>query len=106
MPCRIIDGKKIAGKFLSETKKSIDDRKIRPKLVTLLSGGDPASLTYVNIKKKTCESVGIRTDIRKIAASEQALLDEIDRLNADPDVSGILVQLPLPAGISTHKIIE
>ena len=106
MPCRIIDGKKIAEKYLNEAKKYIAENKIRPKLVTILAGNDPASLSYVKIKKRTCESIGIETEIIRLDPGEKVLLDKIDKLNADPKTNGILVQLPLPDGINTQKIIE
>ncbi|MBI4174471.1 MAG: bifunctional 5,10-methylenetetrahydrofolate dehydrogenase/5,10-methenyltetrahydrofolate cyclohydrolase [Candidatus Aenigmarchaeota archaeon] len=106
MPCRIIDGKKIADKYLAETRKYITEHGIRPKLATILVGDDPASLAYVKIKRKTCESAGIETEIMKLEPDEDLILGQIDRLNADKKVDGILVQLPLPPNINTQKIIE
>ena len=103
--CRLIDGKNIAGKFLAETKKYIAEHKIRPKLATILVGSDPASEIYVNIKKKTCESVGISTEIRKMRDAH-GLEDVIMGLNGDKEINGILVQLPLPKGTDTQRIIE
>src|SRR3989344_2098799 len=122
MPCSIIDGKGLAGKHLDNIKKYIDEHKIKPKLVTILAGDnammndtdaggaihssfDQASVTYVSIKKKTCESVGISTEIHKVQ-DEKSLAELVKRLNADKTINGILIQLPLPRSFKTQKIIE
>lgn len=102
--CKIVDGKKIADKFLSETRRYIEEHGVKPKLVTILVGDDPASEIYVKIKAKTCSSIGIETEILKIRPDEVAGL--IKKLNKDQSVNGILVQLPLPKSLNTQKIIE
>lgn len=106
MPAKIIDGRKISSKYLEEAKSYIKKNKIRPKLSTILTTGDPASITYTNIKRKTCESIGIEVIINKISSDEKSILATIDRFNKDTSVNGVLVQLPLPRGINTQKIIE
>ncbi|MBS3050566.1 MAG: bifunctional 5,10-methylenetetrahydrofolate dehydrogenase/5,10-methenyltetrahydrofolate cyclohydrolase [Candidatus Aenigmarchaeota archaeon] len=106
MTCKIVDGNAIADRFLAQTKKYIEEHKIRPKLATVLVGSDPASETYVNIKKKTCESAGISVDIYKIEPNAKKLEELIGKLNKDQDANGILVQLPLPKDINTQKTIE
>lgn len=105
MPARLIDGKKIAEKYLAETKDYISKNKITPRLATILAGNDPASINYVNIKKKTCESLGINVQVHK-NGGESSIINLIDRFNSDRSVNGILVQLPLPSEINTQKIIE
>jgi methylenetetrahydrofolate dehydrogenase (NADP+)/methenyltetrahydrofolate cyclohydrolase len=86
----------------------VADGRRAPTLATVLVGADPASEIYVRNKRRTCEAVGIRSlpvhfdsDI-----TQAALLAEIDRLNADDGVDGILVQLPLPKHIDTTQVIE
>ena len=104
MSCKIIDGKRTADKYLSETKKYIRENSIKPKLATILVGNDPASLTYVKIKKKTCESVGMQAEIHR-ADDGESLASLLKKLNNDMSVNGVLIQLPLP-GLDTQKFIE
>lgn len=98
----IIDGKRIADELLSTLKARVDARvasgRPRPGLAVVLVGNDPASSVYVRNKRRAAEKVGIRAIDHDLPAgtSDAALLALIDRLNADPDVHGILVQLPLP----------
>ncbi len=106
MAAKLIDGRKIADKHLLEVKDFISKNKIKPKLATVLVGGNPASVTYVNIKKKTCESVGIHVDIHRVDTEYKKIETLIKKLNEDRNVNGILVQLPLPNGIDTQRIIE
>lgn len=110
MPARILDGKALAktirenvadqvASFHRETSRS-------PGLAVLLVGEHPASKVYVRNKEKACKDVGIVGEVVRISAeaTESELLDRIDVLNADPDVHGILVQLPLPAHIHERKV--
>ncbi|MGV8931509.1 MAG: bifunctional methylenetetrahydrofolate dehydrogenase/methenyltetrahydrofolate cyclohydrolase FolD [Luteimonas sp.] len=108
---RILDGKRIAGDLLDTLKVQVDARvaagKSRPGLAVVLVGGDPASQSYVRNKRRAAKKVGIHAfdfDL-PTGTGEAELLALIDRLNADPAVHGILVQLPLP-GIAdaTHLI--
>jgi len=98
----IIDGKRIADELLDTLKAQVDARiaagKPRPGLAVVLVGNDPASSVYVRNKRRAAEKVGIRAIDHDLPAdtSDAELLALIDRLNADPDVHGILVQLPLP----------
>ena len=111
MTAKILDGKRIADRLLDELKVRVDARvaagKARPGLAVVLVGSDPASQSYVRNKRRAAEKVGIRAlDFDLPAGTTEAeLLALIDRLNADPAVHGILVQLPLP-GIpdATHLI--
>ncbi|MDR6990983.1 bifunctional methylenetetrahydrofolate dehydrogenase/methenyltetrahydrofolate cyclohydrolase FolD [Luteimonas sp. 3794] len=110
-PARILDGKRIADTLLDQLRVRVDARVAaggsRPGLAVVLVGGDPASQSYVRNKRRAAEKVGIQAfdfDL-PVGTSEDALIALIDRLNADPAVHGILVQLPLP-GIpdATHII--
>jgi methylenetetrahydrofolate dehydrogenase (NADP+)/methenyltetrahydrofolate cyclohydrolase len=111
IPARILDGKRIADTLLDQLRVRVDARVAaggsRPGLAVVLVGGDPASQSYVRNKRRAAEKVGIRAfdfDL-PVGTSEGELIALIDRLNADPAVHGILVQLPLP-GIpdATHII--
>jgi len=111
---RILDGKRIADTLLAELKTRVDARvaagRARPGLAVVLVGEDPASQSYVRNKRRAAEKVGIRTFDYNLPAGtdENALLALIDRLNASPEVHGILVQLPLPgindASALIHRI--
>lgn len=111
MTAKILDGKRIAELLLDDLKVLVDARvaagQPRPGLAVVLVGGDPASQSYVRNKRRAAEKVGIKAFDYDMPAgtSETELLALIDRLNADPTVHGILVQLPLP-GIpdATHLI--
>ena len=108
---RILDGKRIADDALHAMKAEVDARiaagKDRPGLAVVLVGSDPASQSYVRNKRRAAEIVGIRTFDHNIEATGEAeLLALIDRLNADPRVHGILVQLPLPGIPDASRLIE
>ena len=112
MTARIIDGKAVAKKLRAEYKARIAElvsqHGLTPGLAVILVGQNPASKLYVSNKVRACEDVGIRSERIEMAAdiSEDALLGEIDRLNADPTVHGILVQLPLPPHIEVRNVLE
>jgi methylenetetrahydrofolate dehydrogenase (NADP+)/methenyltetrahydrofolate cyclohydrolase len=112
MTARIIDGKAVAKKLRAEYKARIAQltatHALTPGLAVILVGLNPASKLYVSNKVRACEDVGIRSERIEMPAdiSEAALLAEIDRLNADPTVHGILVQLPLPAHIEVRAVLE
>ncbi len=107
----LIDGKKLSDKIKDELKNECLELKkegITPGLAVILVGDDPASATYVNMKDKACERVGIYS--RKITLaqneSQEKLLALIDELNSDDTIHGILVQLPLPKHFDTDKVLE
>ncbi len=107
----LIDGKKVSMRIREEIKKEVAELKekgINPCLSVVLVGSDMASRTYVNNKKKACAEVGILSKefLLPDEASEEELLEIIDRLNKDKEVHGILVQLPLPKHIDEMKVIE
>jgi methylenetetrahydrofolate dehydrogenase (NADP+) / methenyltetrahydrofolate cyclohydrolase len=108
---KIIDGKAIAAKIrgeLTEEVQKLEAKGIKPGLAVVLVGEDPASKVYVSMKEKACQDVGIFSDEYKLHAetTEADLLTLIDRLNNDPQIHGILVQLPLPKHINTEKVLE
>ncbi|MEW5879708.1 MAG: bifunctional methylenetetrahydrofolate dehydrogenase/methenyltetrahydrofolate cyclohydrolase FolD [Pseudomonadota bacterium] len=111
MTARLIDGKALAASVRAGLKPRIDAlaaRGRRPGLAVILVGDDPASAVYVRNKVKACEEVGIRSWFEHLPAqtSEAELLARIAALNADPEVHGILVQLPLPKHLDAHRILE
>jgi methylenetetrahydrofolate dehydrogenase (NADP+)/methenyltetrahydrofolate cyclohydrolase len=111
MTARIIDGKAIAAELRARVAEAVGNLSSRhgvvPGLAVVLVGDDPASQVYVRSKARETIAAGMRSfDHRLPAATGEAeLLDLVRRLNADPAVHGILVQLPLPAGIDPHKVI-
>ncbi len=104
----ILDGKKTSEKRLALLAEKIEESGLYPRLATVLVGEDPASQLYVRMKHKACERVGIGSIGVELdaGASTQDVLDAVHRLNDDPMISGILVQLPLPKQIDTHAVIE
>ena len=111
-PARILDGKRIAEDLLDALQAQVTARlaagRSRPGLAVVLVGGDPASSVYVRNKRRAAEKVGIRAhdfDLPE-GTSEQELLALIDRLNADPSIHGILVQLPLPGIPDASRLIH
>jgi methylenetetrahydrofolate dehydrogenase (NADP+)/methenyltetrahydrofolate cyclohydrolase len=112
MTARILDGKRIAEDLLDELRARVQARKQRgqivPGLAVVFVGNDPASAVYVRNKRRACKHVGFRSrDYDLAATATQAELAQlIDRLNADPDIHGILVQLPLPAHIDAASLIN
>ena len=108
---QIIDGKAISNKVKEELKLEVEKLKekgIVPKLSVVLVGDDPASKVYVRNKEKSAAKVGIDSETIKLPAetTEEELVDLVKKLNNDPEVNGILVQLPLPDHISKDRIIE
>lgn len=112
MTAQLIDGKAIAAQLRSDVKKGVDARlkqgKSAPGLAVVLVGSDPASEVYVRNKHKGCKDVGIISIAHNMEASttQDELLNLIDKLNTNPDVHGILVQMPLPEHIDQETVIE
>lgn len=107
----IIDGKALAAKIRAQLTGQVAELKasgITPGLAVVLVGEDPASKVYVSMKEKACADIGIFSAEHKLPAetSEAELLALIDRLNRDPRIHGILVQLPLPKQINAEKVLE
>jgi methylenetetrahydrofolate dehydrogenase (NADP+)/methenyltetrahydrofolate cyclohydrolase len=111
MSAQLIDGVALSQKLRAEIASraaALTAQGKQPGLAVILVGDDPASHVYVRNKVKACEDAGIRSVKEQYAAdmTEQALLDRIATLNADPAIHGILVQMPLPKHIDPHKVIE
>jgi methylenetetrahydrofolate dehydrogenase (NADP+)/methenyltetrahydrofolate cyclohydrolase len=110
-PARVIDGKAAAGRLRARVAEAASQLKARhgvvPGLAMVLVGNDEASAIYVGAKNASAHEVGFRAlDLRHPdSLSEAALWDQVTRLNADPAVHGILVQMPLPVGIDPARII-
>jgi len=107
----IIDGKQIAAKVRGEVAQAVAELRakgIDPGLTVVRVGEDPASAIYVRGKRKDCEEVGIRSDEHHLpaAVSQGELMALIARLNADPRVHGILVQLPLPKQLDERQVLD
>src|SRR5215471_9715130 len=109
---QLLDGKKASQHIRNELKLdvaqlAIEGKKI-PHLVAVLVGNNPASETYVAAKVKACEEAGFKSTLVRFedTVAQRELLKEISLLNNDPDVDGILVQLPLPKQISSESVIN
>ncbi len=111
MPAEIISGKDVAKAIRAELKEEVAELKekhgIVPGLATVLVGEDPASISYVTAKNKTCKDLGMNSKQHTLPAdtSEEDLLKLVDELNNDDAVNGILVQLPLPKHIDEAKVL-
>jgi len=110
MAAKVLDGKALAARIragLADEAKGLAARGVQPGLAVVLVGEDPASQIYVRNKTKACAEAGFRTFDHKLSAdtSEAALLQLVGKLNADPQVDGILVQLPLPRQIDASKVL-
>lgn len=94
----ILNGKALAARIHKKIQTRVESLPSKPGLAILLVGNDPASHTYVQLKRKACEEVGIHFELFLYPSTEpeQALIDKIQELNARSDIHGILVQLPLP----------
>ena len=109
---QILDGKKLSNKIKEDLKNDIEtlqkEHNIITGLAVILVGSDPASTTYVNMKAKSCKDVGIYSIVHEmpIDISEDKILETIKMMNNNPNIHGILVQLPLPEHINTNKILE
>ncbi|MDP2887144.1 MAG: bifunctional 5,10-methylenetetrahydrofolate dehydrogenase/5,10-methenyltetrahydrofolate cyclohydrolase [Ignavibacteria bacterium] len=112
MSAQIIDGKKIAESIRLEIKEATQrlkaEKGIVPGLAFILVGENPASQAYVGMKGKACEEVGFYSITERMPAEtpEEALLQKVRAFNDDPRIHGLLVQLPLPAHIAEHKVID
>ncbi|OIJ20310.1 bifunctional methylenetetrahydrofolate dehydrogenase/methenyltetrahydrofolate cyclohydrolase [Anaerobacillus alkalidiazotrophicus] len=111
MSALIISGKELAKEKRESMKKEVEllgKEELQPGLAVILVGEDPASQSYVKAKQKACEEIGIYSVLYKLEdnVTETELLNQIEALNNDPKIHGILVQLPLPAHISEKAVIE
>ena len=112
MKAQLIDGKKLAAETRAEIARGVAalkaEKGVTPGLAVILVGDNPASVSYVTAKEKACRETGMLSrEIRMPATvAENELIAEIAKLNADPAIHGILVQLPLPKGFSEKRVID
>lgn len=111
MTAKIISGTEVAAEIRAELKEKVKELKekgITPGLGVVLVGEDPASVSYVTSKAKGAAEIGISEETVRLPAdaSEEEVLQTVDRLNKDPKFNGILVQLPLPKHVDTEKVIN
>ncbi len=112
MTARILDGKALSRQIRAEIADEVAEFKqqsgVTPCLAAVLVGEDPASQVYVRNKQKACEKAGIDSQLHRLDSDTQTeeLLSLIERLNADPAVHGILVQLPLPSGCDEKQVLD
>ena len=111
MKSKVLDGKKLALQAEIEIKEQVDEllsKGVTPTLATILVGDDPASETYVKMKRNTCSRVGIKSIAVELSedTSTEELLYEIDTLNKDSSVNGILLQHPVPKQIDERKCFD
>lgn len=112
MTAQMIDGSAIANQIRADVAREVSERvaagKPIPGLATVLVGENPASQSYVRSKHKACQEVGIRSFSHTLpeTATQQEVEEIVQRLNSDPEVNGILVQLPLPAGLDEERVLS
>jgi methylenetetrahydrofolate dehydrogenase (NADP+)/methenyltetrahydrofolate cyclohydrolase len=107
----ILDGKLVSDTLKNDIKTQVTtllDKDINPHLAAIIVGDDPASQTYVSAKEKACKEVGIISTLYRLDknTSEQQLLETIEFINNDPEIHGVIVQLPLPKHISEDTILH
>ncbi len=110
-PSNIIDGKKLAAEIREQVRldtQKLTRKGIKPGLAVILVGENPASAVYVKNKVAACEHAGFHSELQRYpdTLTEADLLDRIEELNTNPQIHGILVQLPLPKHIDANKVIE
>ncbi|AXR61112.1 bifunctional methylenetetrahydrofolate dehydrogenase/methenyltetrahydrofolate cyclohydrolase FolD [Leptospira mayottensis] len=108
----LLDGKILSEKIRNEIRREIEERKTKnlriPKLATILVGNNPASETYVSMKIKACHGVGMGSEMIRLGeqTTTEELLSVIDKLNADPNIDGILLQHPSPSQIDERAAFD
>ncbi|MFQ5710391.1 MAG: bifunctional 5,10-methylenetetrahydrofolate dehydrogenase/5,10-methenyltetrahydrofolate cyclohydrolase [Candidatus Geothermarchaeales archaeon] len=111
MTAKIMDGRLVSGMVKENVRREVDalkEKNVTPRLAAVLVGGDPGSKSYVSMKRRDCEQVGIHSIIHELPAEtgEEELVGLIEDLNADEEIHGVLVQLPLPRHIDEGRILE
>ncbi len=115
MSARIIDGKAMAETLRDELRREVSrlrEQGVQPRLGVILVGDNAASLSYVTAKERAAGQVGMAADIHRLpgpgdpAAAEAEAAAIIDRLNADPAVDGMILQLPVPEGVDSHALLQ
>ncbi len=110
MTAQIIDGKQVAADMRVELKEEVaklKEKGIVPGLGVILVGEDPASQSYVRAKERACDDIGIYSDNNRLSAetSQEELMALVEKMNKDPKINGILVQLPLPKGLNEAEVL-
>jgi methylenetetrahydrofolate dehydrogenase (NADP+)/methenyltetrahydrofolate cyclohydrolase len=110
MTAQIIDGKQVAADMRVELKEEVaklKEKGIIPGLGVILVGEDPASKSYVTAKERACDDIGIYSDNNRLSAetSQEELMALVEKMNKDPKINGILVQLPLPKGLNEAEVL-
>ena len=108
---QILDGKALSLKIKNRAKEDIKilrEKGVTPGLAVIIIGDDPASHTYVKMKEKACEEVGIYSILHKMPSdiSQNKIIETIEMMNKNPNIDGILIQLPLPKHVDTTKILQ
>ncbi|WNJ16097.1 bifunctional 5,10-methylenetetrahydrofolate dehydrogenase/5,10-methenyltetrahydrofolate cyclohydrolase [Pontibacter sp. G13] len=112
MSANILDGKKLSTDIKNEIRAEVSQitqsGKRAPHLVAILVGGDPASQSYVRNKMRSCEYVGFSSTLKRLPSTvtEEELLEKVRKYNDDPDVDGIIVQMPLPEHITPQRVTQ
>ncbi len=104
----IVDGKTISSEILEDLKARVSKLNFRPKLVDIVIGNDPVTESYVNIKAKRAEEVGIEFEVKKFDESveEPTLLSAIEETQKEKNLCGLIIQLPIPAHLDKYKVIN
>jgi methylenetetrahydrofolate dehydrogenase (NADP+)/methenyltetrahydrofolate cyclohydrolase len=107
----LLDGKKISAEIREELKdetERLKQRGITPGITGILVGEDPGSASYIRLKEKAANALGIHAEMLRLAedTSDSGVLAEIERLNREKDIHGIFVQLPLPGHIDENKVLN
>ncbi len=105
---QLIDGRQLSKDLKAKIKQETSSMKTKPGLAVVLVGEDPASQVYVNSKEKACKNLGFYSEkvVLPVKTTEEELLAEVDRLNNDAKIHGILVQLPLPSHLNEEVVIN
>ncbi|MFH1735714.1 MAG: bifunctional methylenetetrahydrofolate dehydrogenase/methenyltetrahydrofolate cyclohydrolase FolD [bacterium] len=111
MTAKLIDGNAIAAEIreeISAKTRILQEKGIIPGLGVILVGDDPASQTYVRMKGKACQKIGLHSVTQKLSSdiTQKELMDWVDKFNSDPKIHGFLVQLPLPGHLDEGAVIE
>ena len=111
MAAQIIDGKQVATGMREELKVEVaklKEKGIVPGLGVILVGDDPASVSYVTAKERACEEIGIYSENKRLdtGTSQKQLISLVRKMNKDPKIHGILVQLPLPKGLNEAEVLQ
>ena len=111
MSAIILDGKAVSKKVIEELRGQVENlaqQDIIPGLAVVLVGDDPASQLYVKKKEEACRELGIRSEVVRLdqEISQETLMNQVDRLNSDGKVHGIIIQLPLPKGLDTDQVLD